>query len=139
MTYDFPFSSKKYSLAVGIDRRGGEIAAEAVLPEGRAFDCIEAGGDAAVADHEDSIAEQDRRGARGDRLVEFPSDLAIGHIAAAAGMHGEQLPAAGGRGAIDQAVAEERPGGGVHAAGAKRARVRRRFPDCKQSSPQHWG
>ena len=63
--------------AVGVDRRGGVLAADAFFPDDVAGGGVDAVDDAVVADHVDQAVDQERRGGFGDAGLESPENVSV--------------------------------------------------------------
>ena len=96
-------------LAVAIDRRGGEFAADPLAPHDFARGSVDRRGDAVVAEHVDQAVDQNRRGRLGDVLRESPDDVRIRDVALAVGSHGPQLRMHQTGDQVRDAVLIERP------------------------------
>ena len=97
MTGLLPVFVEEIDPASGKDRRGRVLAGQPLLPDRFAGFGFDARSHARVGDHEQPIADQQRRTAAGNAFAEFPGDVAVGDVARAVGPDGEQLPAAGRR------------------------------------------
>src|SRR5206468_11429982 len=99
-------------LAVGVERRSAEFAAEALVPQLFAGLGVDAACDArAIVDVENQIIDEELGRPAADRLPRSPNDVRWRDVPFAVGPHGEQIGFAKTGIEVEQTVPPHRHGG----------------------------